>query len=91
MNKETLEKANKIQRRIEELEAEIELLPIKTHRRSLREIIGGILKRNHNKLYVVQTYTYNKEVIELNQDDMDCLVNIRLEKIKKLKEELSEL
>lgn len=91
MDKETLERAIKIKKEIEELEAEINLLPITTHKRSLREIIGGVLKRNYNKLYVVETYTYNKEVIELNKDDIDCLVNRRLEKINKLKEELSNL
>lgn len=91
MNKETLDKAIKIKKEIEELEAEVELLPITTHGRRLRKIIGGILKRNHNKLYVVETYTFNKEVIKLNKDDMDCLINRRLEKINKLKKELSNL
>lgn len=91
MDKETLDRAIRIKKEIEELETEINLLPITTHKRRLREIIGGVLKRNYNKLYVVETYTYNKEVIELDQDDMDCLVNRRLEKINKLKEELSNL
>lgn len=91
MNKETLDRAIKIKKEIEELEAEIELLPITTHKRTLREIIGGVLNRNYNKLYVVETYTFNKEVIKLNKDDMDCLINRRLEKINKLKKELSNL
>lgn len=91
MNKETLDRAIKIKKEIEELEAEINLLPITTHKRWLKEIIGGVLKRNYNKLYVVETYTFNKEVIELNKDDMECLVNLRLEKINKLKDELSKL
>lgn len=91
MDKETLDRAIRIKKEIEELEAEIKLLPITTNKRRLREIIGGVLKRNYNKLYVVETYTYNKEVIELDQDDMNCLINIRLEKINKLKDELSKL
>lgn len=91
MNNETLAKAIEIKREIEELKAEIALLPITTHKRRLREIVNGVLKRNHNKLYVVETYTYNKEVIELNKDDMNCLVNLRLERIKMLKNELSNL
>ena len=91
MYKETLDRAIRIKKEIEELEAEIKLLPITTHKRRLREIIGGVLKRNYNKLHVVETYTYNKEVIELDQDDMNCLINIRLEKINKLKDELSKL
>lgn len=91
MDKKTLDRAIKIKKEIEELEAEIELLPITTHKRKLREIVCGVLKRNYNKLYVVETYTYNKEVIELDKDDIDCLINRRLKKIDNLKEELSKL
>lgn len=91
MDKETLDRGIEIKKEIEELEAEIKLLPITTHKRRLKEIVGGVLKRNYNKLYVVETYTYNKEVIELDKDDMDCLINNRLEKINKLKDELSKL
>lgn len=91
MNNETLDRAIKIKKEIEELEEEIKLLPITTHKRKLREIINGVLKRNYNKLYVVETYTYNKEVIELNENDINCLINLRLERIKILKNELVNL
>lgn len=50
MNNETLDRAIKIKKEIEELEEEIKLLPITTHKRKLREIINGVLKRNYNKL-----------------------------------------
>lgn len=91
MDKKTLDRAIKIKKEIEELEEEIKLLPITTHKRTLREVIGGVLNRNYNKLYVVETYTYNKEVIKLNKGDIDCLINRRLERIDNLKEELSKL
>ncbi len=91
MNNETLDRAIKIKKEIEELEEEIKLLPITTHKRKLREIINGVLKRNYNKLYVVETYTYNNEVIELNENDINCLINLRLERIKILKNELVNL
>lgn len=91
MNKDILDKAIKIKKEIEELEEEIKLLPITTHKRTLREIIGGVLKRNYNKVYVVETYTYNKEVIQLNKDDIKCLIDRRLNRIDILKEELSKL
>ena len=91
MNNETLDRAIKIKKEIEELEEEIKLLPITTHKRKLREIINGVLKRNYNKLYVVETYTYNKEVIELNENDINWLINLRLERIKILKNELVNL
>ena len=90
MDKETLNKAIEIKKEIEYLEAEIKLLPITTHKRILKNIIGK-LKRNHNKLYVVETYTYNKEVIALNEEDINCLIELRVKRIKNLKEELENL
>lgn len=91
MEKEVLDRAIQIKKEIEELEAEINLLPMKGYGRTLREIIGGILKRNHNNLYVVETHTYNKEVIKLNEEDMYCLVELREERLERLKKELAKL
>lgn len=90
MDKETLNKAIEIKKEIEYLEADIKLLPITTHKRILKEIIGK-LKRNYNKLYVVETYTYSKEVIALNEEDINCLIELRVKRIKNLKEELENL
>ena len=90
MDKETLNKAIEIKKEIEYLEADIKLLPITTHKRILKKIIGK-LKRNYNKLYVVETYTYNKEVIALNEEDINCLIELRVKRIKNLKEELGQL
>ena len=90
MDKETLNKAIKIKKEIEYLEAEIKLLPITTHKRILKEIIGK-LKRNYRKLYVVETYTYSKEVVALNEEDINCLIELRVKRIKNLKEELENL
>ena len=90
MDKETLNKAIEIKKEIEYLEADIKLLPITTHKRTLKEIIGN-LKRNYRKLYVVETYTYSKEVIALNEEDINCLIELRVKRIKNLKEELENL
>ena len=90
MDKETLNKAIEIKKEIEYLEADIKLLPITTHKRILREVFGK-LKRNHNKLCVIETFTYNKEVIALNEEDINCLIELRVKKIKNLKEELENL
>ena len=90
MDKETLNKAIEIKKEIEYLEADINLLPITTHKRILKEIIGK-LKRNYRKLYVVETYTYSKEVIALNEEDINCLIELRVKRIKNLKEELENL
>ena len=90
MDKETLNKAIEIKKEIEYLEADINLLPFTTHKRILKEIIGK-LKRNYRKLYVVETYTYNKEVIALNEEDINCLIELRVKRIKNLKEELENL
>ena len=91
MNIETLDRAIEIKKEITTLEKEIQLLPVTTHRRTLKRVLNGILKKNYNELYVVDTCTYNKEVIVLDNDDINCLINLKQHKINVLKEELKNL
>ena len=91
MDNQTLNRAIELKKEIECLNEEIKILPVTTRRRRLVDIIGGVLKRNNNKLHVVETYTYKNEVIWLNNDDIECLVQLRKDKVKKLEEEISSL
>lgn len=91
MDAKTLERAIKIKEEIELLNAEIDILPRTDYKRRLRWFRGEKLKKTYKGLYAVETYTVNKEVIPLNQQDIEALIEIRRKRIEALEEELKGL
>lgn len=101
MQKETLEKANEIQKRITQLDKEIgklaEFMP--PTRDSIKENkpdrfgwimkIGRRKKKDNPREETVMTMGYRE--FEITNEDIWAMVGLRIEEIKSLKEELEAL
>lgn len=96
MDKETLNRASEIKRKIEELQKEIEEFPRyiidrKEYEKSGRMYVKRFLVRERYKLRVPKGYFCDDLEFELSEEDLQALVDIRKQKIKELEEELEKL
>lgn len=77
MKRDVLEKANELTTEIERLNKEIVELPVNKLLRKYKFKAGGYIFRNFE--------------IELTNDDIKALVDLRVKQVEKLKRELEEL
>lgn len=70
---------------------EIELLSNVNRRRKLKELLAKNLKLSHNRLYVIGTDTVEREVIVLDNDDIQLLINRRRQELQEIKKKISIL
>lgn len=96
MNKLTLDRANEIKAKIEALEKEIKELPRyiidhKEYKKSGHMYIGRYLIRERYKIKIFKGQFSPDFEIELSEEDLQALIEIRQRKIAKLEEELKNL
>lgn len=96
MDKQTLNKANEIKQRIEELQKEIEEFPRyivdpKEYKKSGHMYVKRLLIRERYKLKVPKGYFQKDLEFELSEEDLQALVELRQKKIAELEEELKSL
>lgn len=96
MDKETLNRASEIKRKIEELQKEIEEFPRyiidrKEYEKSGHMYVKRFLVRERYKLRVPKGHFCDGLEFELSEEDLKALVDIRKQKIKELEEELKKL
>ena len=99
MTVENLEKAKEIEKQISEIKEEMELIPrVVVDWRGYEETghkcyyIKRLLKVWKNKRAIRAIKGYNREVeIELSEEDLNALIEIRRNKLKELEKQLTEL
>ena len=96
MNRETLDRADEIKRKIEELEKEIAEFPRyiidhKEYEKSGRMYVRRFLIRERYKLKVPKGYFSKDLEFELSEEDLQALVELRKRKVTELEEELKKL
>lgn len=95
MTEQTLNKANELKRQIDELESECERLPRKyIHDDDDRVYFKRHLVQIAQKFFVQFPKRHNRDMktlLELSEEDLQALVDIRMNKITMLREELENL
>ncbi len=96
MNKETLEKANEIKRKIEKLQQEIKefpryILDSKEYEKSGHMYVKRLLVRERYKLRVPRGCYVKDLEFELSEEDLQALVDLRIQKVEELEKELENL
>lgn len=96
MNRETLKRAEEISEEIKRLENEINELPRyiidkRAYKESGNMYVKRILERYKFKVRIPHGYFQKDLELEMSEEDLQALVELRVKKVKELEKELEEL